>query len=304
MKAPWQDPSDAPVIEQSIHDYIVSIFRQLSGPARKVAIIPISPGAETTRGWDAAVNEAIPLYFQYKYPDFTSRPWSSQHSAYMLRKSWAFDDRKGLFHFPLRERSKNATRSQHELMVDLHNTGNRVFYVAPTFIDPDRLRSGGDPIYNRPWINSRLSFRRGYFLDYPVVPYFEGLICIPPSINVAGKPEDHKFYFNTAHEVSLHSDPSIVESATISEIVADQIDDLLNSRGITRENVRSYVERIINLMASEDDMKSKIFDYFKANLSRSEVALKNPLMHELRSLAKVLKSLYGIEMLLTTRKKQ
>lgn len=302
MKAPWILPSDAPVIEQSIHDYIVSIYRQLSGPVRKVEIVPISPGAEATRGWDAAVVEALPLYFQYKYPDFTSRPQSSQPTAYLHRKGWAFDDREGLFHFGLRARSVTAPKSQHEFMVDLQNAGERVFYVAPTFIDVKRLRSGGDPVYDRPWLNSRLTFRRGIYLDHPVIPYFEGLICIPPQIKVSDPPEDHRFYFNTMHEVSLHSEPIVIKSSMIEQIVFDQIDDLFTSRALTKENISAYVEKILQCVSHEGNQFSSVFKYFEASLSQSDAANENPLMQKLRGLARVLRKLYGVEMLLTVRK--
>lgn len=305
MKMPWVSPSDAPVIEQSIHDYIISIFRQLTGPERKVEIVPISPGAETTRGWDAAVMQAVPLYFQYKYPDFTSRPRRSQPIAFSYRQGWAFDDSAGLFHFRLREKAANAPKSQHEFMVDLQNAGEKVFYVAPTFIDAKRLRLGGDPIYDRPWRYSRVSFRRGYMMDYPVVPQFEGLICIPPQIDVSGPPEDHKFYFNSHHEVSLHSKPVIVEVSTVQQVVENQLNSLSSTRALTSESIRDYVEGILKSICAQDnagDQYALVYEYFEASLSQSDVARENSLMRELRGLAKVLRKLYGVEMLLTTRK--
>jgi hypothetical protein len=303
MKTPWVSPYNAPAIEQSIHDYIVSIFRQLTGPERKVEIVPISPGAEATRGWDAAVMEVVPLYLQYKYPDFTSRPWSSQPSAFKYRRGWAFDDSDGVFHFHLRAKAEKAPKSQHELMFDLQSTGKRVFYVAPTFIDVKRLRSGGDPLYDRPWLNSRLSFRRGYLVDFIPVPYFDGLICIPPHVSVADAPENHVFYFNAKHEVSFHSDPAIVESRDFEAVIADQIDDILSSRTITRNNVELYVQEVLALISGETNQNGEIIkDYFSANLGRTEAARRNPLMQNMRALAKLMRKLYGIEVLLTCRR--
>lgn len=305
VKAPWTSPSDAPVIEQSIHDYIVSIFRQLTGPDRKVEIVPISPGAEATRGWDAAVVQAVPLYFQYKYPDFTGCPWSSQPAAYMRRKGWAFDDDAGLFHFALRAKSAKAPKSQHSFMVDLQNSGEKVFYVAPTFIDSKRLRSGGDPLYDQAWVNSRLTFRHGLLLDYPSVPYFEGLICIPPKMDVSDPPEDHKFYFNSFHEVSLHSDPVKAESVDLLRLIQGQVEELFSSSSKTNENIDAYIESMLRSIVgnqNSDDKYARVYAYFQASLSKSDAALANPLMHKLRGLARVLRRLYGVEMMLTTRK--
>ncbi|MGN7838249.1 hypothetical protein [Stenotrophomonas sp. 22385] len=299
VKAPWKNPSDAPVIEQSIHDYIVSIFR-MSPSDRGVEIIPISPGAEAKRGWDAAVSQVVPLFFQYKLPDFTSRPQKTQPAAYAWREDWRFDDAGGLFHFRLRAKAKGEPRSQHELLVDLQNRGARVFYVSPTFIDLKRIRFGGDLINGSPWVRSHVSFLTWNILERVDVPLFRDLICIPPHEEVDGNPEEHQFFFNQHHEVSLHSDPVQIEGISFRELLVDQIGRVSQGIGVVdRDNYEGFTAGVIDALAGESDVKGSIRGFFEAHLDRELLQDANPMMRDLRALARVVKKLSGIEMMLT-----
>lgn len=306
-KAPWTHPSDAPVIEQSIHDYIVSIFRMQPSMRKHVEIIPISPAAEATRGWDAAVMEAVPLYFQYKLPDYTHSPHRTQKAAFAKRQQWGFDDAAGLFHFYLREKAPSAPRSQHALLVDMQNQGERVFYVAPTFIDLNLLRFGGDLLHGRAWLPSHVTITNWNVLERINVPLFDNLICIPPFADVDGAPEDHQFFFNLGREVSLHSEPAEVDAQTMQQVLDDQI-AVLNIRRdgvITNENYREYTERVLQSLSGGEDgreLRGAVSEYFESRLARGEVANRNPMMRHLRTLAKVVKKLAGLDMLLTLRR--
>lgn len=305
-KAPWENPSDAPVIEQSIHDYIVSIFR-MSPHDRGVEIIPISPGAEAKRGWDASVNQVIPLFFQYKLPDFTSKPRNTQPAAFARRQEWKFNDANGIFHFGLRAKAAKEPRSQHELLVDLQNQGQRVFYVAPTFIDFRRLRFGGELIDGRSWVPSHVSFLGWGILERIDVPLFNELVCIPPYANVDGSPEDHRFFFNEHHEVSLHSDPVEVEGQSMRELLLDQIQQLDEGQEATvhRDNYESYISGVIRALAGGMDDSSSyrtVRDFFEGHRSDVEAHDRNPMMRDIRALARVVKKLSGVEMMLTVRR--
>lgn len=302
LKAPWEQPSDAPVIEQSIHDYIVSIFR-MSPHDRGVEIIPISPGAEAKRGWDAAVNQVVPLFFQYKLPDFTSKPRSTQPSAYARRQEWKFDDASGLFHFRLRARAAGEPRSQHELLVDLQDRGARVFYVSPSFIDFKRLRFGGKLINDSPWVPSHVSLLGWNLLERVDVPLFRELICIPPHQNVDGNPEDHQFFFNQDHEVSLHSEPTQVEVLNLRELLVDQIGLVRQSVGVvSRQNYEGFVSGVLDALAGEagnTDLRGAVRRFFDAHLADVPANGENQMMLNMRALARVVKRLSGIQMMLT-----
>ena len=305
-KAPWENPSDAPVIEQSIHDYIVSIFR-MSPHDKKVKIIPISPGAEAKRGWDASVEQAIPLFLQYKLPDFTSKPRKTQSAAFTRRQDWRFNDANGLFHFGLRAKASNEPRSQHELLVDLQNQGKRVFYVAPNFVDFRRLREGGELIGGLSWVPSHVSILGWGILERVDVPLFKELICIPPYANVDGDPEDHRFFFNEHHEVSLHSEPMQVEGQSFREILVDQIQQLDDSRGeaVHRDNYESYISGVIRALAGGTDESPSyraVREFFESHRDGVEVQERNPMMRDIRALARVVKKLSGVEMMLTVRR--
>ncbi|MEW4336445.1 hypothetical protein [Chromobacterium vaccinii] len=298
----WVDPSDAPLIEQNVHDYIVSVYRRVTGPFNSVNIVPISPGAEVDRGWDAAVMEVQPLFFQYKLPDYTSRPAKSQSDAYKQRRLFKYDDSDGCFHFSLRKMAKKAPKSQHQLMFEMESSGCRVYYVAPTFIDPARLRVGGYPSYDdRPWIDSHHPFLLRGHLAYASVPLFDGLICIPPTVSVPGAPEDHKFFFNTRYEVSLHSVPIEVHSRQFRIVLDDHISDLMTGEAITSESVDEFVSRFVSLMASnndQDDSRYLISRYIESKMSVENNWRDNKLMIKMRALARVVKALYGIDMLI------
>ncbi|MDH5834809.1 hypothetical protein [Luteimonas kalidii] len=302
VRAPWSNPSDAPVIEQSIHDYIVSIFR-MSPRDRGVEIIPISPGAEAKRGWDAAVKQVVPLFFQYKLPDFTSRPQSTQAAAHARRQEWKFNDADGLFHFRLRAKAANEPRSQHELLVDLQDQGARVFYVSPSFIDFKRLRFGGELINESPWVSSHISLLGWSILERVDVPVFRDLICIPPHQNVDGKPEDHQFYFNRHHEVSLHSEAAQVEALNLRELLVDQIGLVRQQVGVvSRENYEGFVAGVIVALAGESinpESRSTVRRFFEAHLDNVPAEDTNQMMRSMRALARTVKKLSGIEMMLT-----
>ncbi|MBI5006210.1 MAG: hypothetical protein HZB95_03695 [Nitrosomonadales bacterium] len=306
MTAPWKIPEDAPVIEQSIHDYVVSIFRIPPYASRKLQIVPISPGAEAKRGWDAAIVEAIPLYFQYKLPEFTSRPKSSQSQIWSHRSLWKFDDTGGLFYFNLRAKAKGEPRSQHELLVAMEAKGERVYYVAPTFIDQERLQYGGALMPGGvPWILGHVTISHFELLERINVPQMMGLICIPPYMDVNAPPEDHRFCFNCYGEVSLHSDPVLVEAKSIYEVVNEQIRLADSRQGITEETVDSYVSKILMLVAGGDQEQQvfgKVRAYYEESINKLITPGGRSLMPKLRALAKVVNRLTDLELMLTLRK--
>ncbi|WP_426270489.1 hypothetical protein ACN9MB_01250 [Dyella kyungheensis] len=299
---PWTDPSDAPVIEQSIHDYIVSIFRRVRGHRGLVEIIPISPGAEATRGYDAAVKEVVPLYFQYKLPDFTSRPQSSQPEVYRQRADWAFDDAGGLFHFRLRAKATHAPQSQHQLLFELARKGAHAYYVSPTFIDQQRLRFGGELIANEPYALRYMNVQYGDLLDRVEVPVLHDIICIPPCCSVDDPPESHQFFFNQKRQVSLHSDPVRVESLDLASVIDDQLRELVSGRALTQDSVNEHVNYILRSLSGEfrDERNfGLVSDYYRS--MRSEIGTANELMISLRALARTVQDLSGVQMLLTMR---
>ncbi|WP_147461658.1 hypothetical protein [Pseudomonas syringae group genomosp. 3] len=272
MKQPWVSPSDAPTIEQSIHDYIVSIFRSERG--RRLEIIPISPNAEASRGWDAAVIEAVPLFFQYKLPDFTSRPAQSQPKAAEIRKTYGFKDDNGLFHFSLRKKAAKEPRSQHDLMLSLESAGQKVYYVATDFIDQKRLRFGGDlHACGRPWIPRSHLFAADLLgIREYTSPWFDGLICIPPFARVSDPVENHKFLYNQNFEVSLHSEPAQALGIPLVQVIADQYALLGTDSSINENNVEKSIAAVLRSIAGGDNSEktlSLVQDYYNSLYSGS-----------------------------------
>ncbi|MFJ3483250.1 hypothetical protein ACIPL1_07670 [Pseudomonas sp. NPDC090202] len=305
MNTPWDNPSDAPVIEQSIHDYIVSIFRAQRG--RRLEIVPISPGAEASRGWDAAVLEVVPLFFQYKLPDFTSRPTKSQPHAAKFRKDIGFNDDNGFFHFKLRKKAAKEPRSQHELMLEMEKEGYAVYYVATDFIDNSRLRWGGDLHAGaRPWIsrNHRIVDETRSVYDF-LAPWFDGLICIPPFTEVSAPVENHRFIYNSSLEVSLHSDPTQAYGTPLLQILEHQSFNFGTELSITEKNVDRHVNFILSAIAGgaiAEKRLTAIEEYYNSLRPRSD-EYRSSLMGKLRPLAHVIKTLVGIDVFFTARHK-
>jgi hypothetical protein len=305
MKQPWENPSDAPVIEQSIHDYIVSVFR--AHRVHRPEIVPISPGAEASRGWDASVVEVVPLFFQYKLPDYTSRLLQSQPANARIRKDFGFSDDNGAFHFRLRKKASKEPRSQHELMLEMEKNGYQIYYVSTTFVDAARLRFGGDlHASGRPWIsrNHVISSRSEQVLEY-IAPWFDGLICIPPFKDVSAPVEKHKFIYNEYLEVSLHSDPVQARAVPLIQMLSDQVYQFEGDASINERNVDYHVNSILDSIAGRlrhEREGMAVRDYYLSLVSGSETYRKS-VMGKLRPLAQVLKALTGIDVFFIPRLK-
>lgn len=305
IKPPWVIPSDAPVIEQSIHDYIVSIFSQWDTD-RDLEIIPISPGAESSRGWDAAVKEAITLFFQYKLPDFLQKPSESEKQVFLARRNNGFDDSGGLFRFPLRAKAKGAPQSQHDLLVDLWKKGEFAFYVSTLFTDRKKLRklkklpSGKTPYkWGKQWY-----FHVGVQLEV-FAPFFDELICIPPCSKVENPPERHKYFYNYSRDTSLHSEPIFTKGIPLLNIVLDQMALLRSGPTITEKNADAYVNKILGIISFDPTEENKrigpVQEYYNQIYSEININEKNLFMTKLRALALVMKPLTGLEMMITQK---
>jgi hypothetical protein len=80
-------------------------------------------------GWDLKLSRpGIPLFIQFKLSDFMVR-------------STAQECQDGLFTIPFFRMHLRPSRhsQQHEMLLDLENNGNEVYYAAPAFHEPDEL---------------------------------------------------------------------------------------------------------------------------------------------------------------------
>jgi hypothetical protein len=135
---------------------------------------------------------------------------------------------------------------------------------------------------------------------------FRDLICIPPHCNVDGAPERHRFIYNFEHEVSLHSDPAIVPSLTFEDVYSDQLQLIEGDEVVTAQNVEEYSNGVLKALVGGRDANqvayAQTLDYFD---SRRRALLEargtNDLMASLRALAQTVRTMTGVEMLLTAR---
>lgn len=109
--------------EFSESTYVFSLVNEM---AKKYSfnLAPVFPSLYEegrTGGYDAEVNiQGIPFFFQFKLSNFLSR---SNAKKYGVFNSSYYE-----FHIHASKKSK-----QHELLLNLENSGNPVFYVAPRF---------------------------------------------------------------------------------------------------------------------------------------------------------------------------
>lgn len=250
--------------------------------------------------------EVVPLYFQYKLPDFTSRPAQSQPRAEGVRRKFGFSDENGLFHFKLRKKAAKEPRSQHELMLEMDRQGHAIFYVATTFIDIDRLRFGGRLHKGRrPWIPREHSFgHEGDEVFEYVAPWFDGLICIPPFSEVTLPVEKHSFMFNQSLEVSLHSEPMQAQAVPLIEVISHLSNDFGGEASVNEKNVSEYIDKVLIAVAggeADEESLLEVKQYYKSLITGSDI-YRASLMGRLRPMAQLIKALTGIDVFFAARR--
>jgi len=255
--------SEVPVVEKSVHDYLIGIIRA-THPHRDIEIIGISEQREAHEGWDYAINDGVvPFFLQYKLPNFTGRShydWSIQHEA---RANYGFDDDEGVFHFPLRKKSQNALISQHQLLLNLEKSGENVFYASTIYKDFKNLWRAGAGFgggQNSTWrVWHTLSILQGTRLERQFAPHVSGLIFIPPFSEVTDPPESHRFFYNSFYEVSLHSDPTNVPSMSLDELTGELAKQLNSEKRIQAQQMNeSYVSRLFKSLVGNAQESSQI----------------------------------------------
>lgn len=99
-----------------------------------------------TGGYDTEVNiQGIPFFFQFKLSNFLSRFNAKNYNV--------FNSSYYQFHLHASKKSK-----QHELLLNLENSGNPVFYVAPVFHKSNDLNmhfQNKDIVSNSIWITPK-----------------------------------------------------------------------------------------------------------------------------------------------------
>lgn len=312
--ATWTLPSQAPVIEKSVHDYVTSIFR--AGPeGRHIEITPISEIAESTRGWDASFDDGVTVfYFQYKLPDFLATPKEKLKSEMRFRRHWGFDDAHGVFTFDLRKQAANAPKSQHQYLLDLANAGELAFYLSPLFSDFKQLKKGGSLMPgDKAWLAGHISMAHSEALWRHVAPHLSGLVCFPAHCEVSEPPESHKFIFNTDREVSLHSDPSVVKGVrTIVDVYDEVTEGWGGDAQIGYGNMDEYIQKLarvigdggqqhfLSLISSQAD---RVFQRlsFAEESRRSEIRIR--FISQLVAIDRAMRKLIGVRGFVARRAK-
>ncbi len=177
--------------------------------------------------------------------------------------------------------------------------GERAYYVSTTFIDSRVLRRRGSLMSSGPYDDRYLRIRYLNELHEVLAPEFHGLICIPPCCAVDDPPESHQFFFNDQREVSLHSDPIQVDALGMDDVIVGQMRLLDRGSGVTRESAERYVAKILHVLSGGESVGGNyrlIYDYYRYLLGNEPGRLG--MTGSLKALAKAVKNLYGVQMLL------
>ncbi len=121
----------------------------IKGFGKSITSAPVFPSlyqeGKTGGGWDVKLDKGgIPLFLQFKLSHF-------------MKNANANERKNGTFSSPYyRMHIRPITHSkQHELLLDLENTGNVVYYSAPGFHEPDELNDAYLNNWNQ-WGQTRL----------------------------------------------------------------------------------------------------------------------------------------------------
>jgi hypothetical protein len=165
-------------------------------------------------GYDAALQfGGVPLFLQFKLSDHLERANAKEANN------------MGLPYYRMHLRSARHSY-QHEMLLDLENRGELVFYVAPMFHLPEELN---DAYLNRQVI------QRSMFIK-------------PSTIGVLPDAEEHYVVFNDAQDLLVCSEPKKVEKGSFGfgVFVKDSIHQI--ETGKRRTNRRDDMEELSNQM--------------------------------------------------------
>jgi hypothetical protein len=198
----------------------------------KYKMLKISPRDERLKGYDAKISGLTSFYCQFKTSDFITR--GTLYNARMNVCSTKMWPETSFYSFSLRVPNNikdkiNSKVWQHNVLNSLwSNNKSGVAYVAPMFHTRTELDLH-EPLERRAccWRDCVLGECQNTYSDSSIsiqevtvnkndkcrIPFFAGLISIPPSLPVTSL--KHSYCFNSPADITFHSKPDFVDGGDI-----------------------------------------------------------------------------------------
>lgn len=200
----------------------------VQAPGMNVSAAPVFPSliaeGQPGGGWDVRVEQpGVPLFLQFKLSD------------YMTRRNCR-EARDANFNVPCyRMHIRRPPSRQHEMLLDLEQTGADVYYVAPAFHEPEEL--------NEAFMNRLVRSRS---------------IWVRPS-QIGPLPDDreHHVSFEQVGAWAFFSEPRRLDGPREFEQVAAHLERALKSRGSNplRLELATLAEKLMVIAEKRRDIR-------------------------------------------------
>ncbi len=233
-------------------------------------MLKISPNDERLKGYDAKIIGMTPFYCQFKTSDFlTKGNLYDRRQKFCKMTGWP---KSSFYTFSLRvpnapEDKKKPNMWQHNVLHSLWKSNpSAVAYVAPMFhtrteLDlHEPLNAWGCCFLDSQYSRRRDGHRNSGILiqagsvnghDRCRLPFFDGLISIPP--HVAVQDLKHSYCFNSPSDVSFHSEPEQIENAsTFDERLHYFVFESIKGEAQKVSDLRMTLSDVRNLIAIEE----------------------------------------------------
>lgn len=252
-------------------------------------MLKISPNKERLKGYDAEIVGLTSFYCQFKTSEYLIRgPLYQERQDLYATLGWPMQP---FYKFRLREPNnaedkKNSKFWQHNVLHSMwkHNPSG-VAYVAPIFHTRMELdlqepfgtwsgclyddRFGG---IHRQHGSSAIAIQVASVNGENIcrVPFFDGLISIPPHASVTHL--KHNYCFTSSSDITFHSEPERVNGQTLFQALKSFVLEATANDGQKVSAKRMKVSEIKELIGIGDQDPNFLESFLNFGLSRSGVS--------------------------------
>lgn len=248
-------------------------------------MLKISPSEERLKGYDAKITGISPFYCQFKTSDFLRQgPLFERRKAFLKLKGWPCVP---FYSFALRVPNdsgdkKNSAMWQHNILHKQWSVNSSaVAYVAPAFHTRSELELH-EPSIER----NHCCLMQNHTSDSSIsiqtvnvngndqcrIPFFDGLISIPPHVPV--KKLSHHYCFTNHRDVTFHSDAEMPEG---SKPFGAALRDFLIStvkRGDAAWTQKISIEAIRNMLGEMGENNDFLNYFISFGLFQAGIAIQ------------------------------
>jgi len=204
-----------------------------------VTAVPVFPSlyqeGQPGGGWDVMLDRAgIPLFLQFKLSDCMNR-----RSAYECQEGWLSPPFYRMHIRPAR------FSDQHEMLLDLENAGNEVYYSAPAFHEPWEL--------NQAYLSHDVKNRSIWIRPSWIGPLLDDW--------------DHHVAFQQPGTKRFCSESRLIEDRADFNSFSARIVSSIKERGevsLTKQRLLSVAELLTGISQKRRDIPAKVYETTRA----------------------------------------